>query len=94
MDLDNPVFRRSTLGAYIDIDSIEEELAAAVAATLPSAAAARSDRSATAGRFVQQYQALPLIKVICGGTASMGGLPPLGRPLRNPWHLVQAPFRT
>jgi len=62
MDLDDPVFRRPTLGAYIDIDSIEEELAAAVAATLPSAAAARPDRSATAGRFVQQYQALPLIK--------------------------------
>ncbi len=62
MDLDDEAFRRPTLGVYIDLDSVDEEAATAVAAAIPSAAAAGPDRTAAIGRLVQGYQSVPLLK--------------------------------
>lgn len=62
MDLDDEAFRRPTLGVYIDLDSVDEEAAATVAAAIPSAAAAGPNRTAAIGRLVQGYQSVPLLK--------------------------------
>jgi PAS domain S-box-containing protein len=62
MDLDDEAFRRPTLGVYIDLDSVDEEAAATVAAAIPSAAVAGPDRTAAIGRLVQGYQSVPLLK--------------------------------
>ncbi|MFP4484835.1 MAG: PAS domain S-box protein [Spirochaetaceae bacterium] len=62
IDLDDAALRPPTLGAFIDLDSVDEESAAAVAAALPSATAAHPDRTTTIGSFVQGYQSLPLVK--------------------------------
>ncbi len=45
------------------------------------------------GDFFLSIRQCFVARVICGGTASMGGLPLLGRSLHQPRHLVPAPFR-
>ncbi|NBC29204.1 MAG: PAS domain S-box protein [Spirochaetes bacterium] len=61
-DLNDELFRAGLLGAFVDLDSLDETVVEAIAATVPSAVAVRAELAAAASSFVSRFQSVPLLK--------------------------------